>query len=116
MKILVCGGRDFADASALNEALDTIHREKNVTRLIHGAARGADALAAAWAASRGIPAHAFPADWVTQGKAAGFRRNEAMLHQGTPELVVAFPGGKGTAHMVNLAKAADVPVRNVFVE
>jgi len=54
MKILVCGGRDYANAPALNEALDAIHREKHVTRLIHGAARGADALAAAWAASRGI--------------------------------------------------------------
>jgi len=115
MNVLVCGGRDYADASALDEALDAIHREKNITRLIHGAARGADSLAAAWARSRGIPALAFPADWATRGKAAGFRRNEAMLREGRPELVVAFPGGKGTAHMVSLAKAAGVPVRQAIV-
>ncbi len=115
MKILVCGGRDYANASALNQALDAIQRENNVTRLIHGAARGADSLAAAWARSRGIPALAFPADWATHGKAAGFRRNEAMLREGRPELVVAFPGGKGTAHMVSLAKAVGVPVRQVIV-
>ncbi len=39
MNVLVCGGRDYADVRALNQALDAIHREKNITRLIHGAAR-----------------------------------------------------------------------------
>jgi YspA, cpYpsA-related SLOG family len=110
MKILVCGGRDYADASALNEALDATHREKTITRLIHGAARGADSLAAAWATNRDIPALAFPADWKKDGKAAGFVRNARMLREGRPELVVAFPGGKGTAHMVKLARAAGVSV------
>jgi hypothetical protein len=115
MRVLVCGGRDYANASALNEALDAFHREKNVTRLIHGAARGADALAAAWSLSRNIPTSAFPAYWSVHGKAAGFRRNEVMLRLGRPELVVAFPGGKGTAHMVGLAKAAELPVMQVLV-
>jgi hypothetical protein len=110
MHILICGGRDYADVRALNEALDAIHRKNNVTRLIHGAAHGADSLAAAWALSRGIPAIAFPADWNKDGKAAGFVRNARMLRDGRPELVVAFPGGKGTAHMVKLARAAGVAV------
>jgi YspA, cpYpsA-related SLOG family len=115
MKILVCGGRDYANASALNAELDAIHRERHVTRLIHGAARGADDLAAIWALSRDIPTSAFPAYWSVHGKSAGFRRNEVMLRLGRPELVVAFPGGKGTAHMVGLAKAAGVFVRQVIV-
>jgi hypothetical protein len=110
MNVLVCGGRDYADVRALNEALDAIHREKNITRLIHGAARGADLLAAAWAHSRGIPAIDFPADWNKDGRAAGFVRNAGMLRDGRPELVVAFPGGKGTAHMVKLSRAAGVAV------
>lgn len=113
MKVLVCGGRDYADARALAEVLDAIGRETPITRLIHGAARGADSLAAAWAKSRGIPASAFPADWKTDGRAAGFVRNARMLREGRPEVVVAFPGGKGTAHMVNLARAAGVPVREI---
>ena len=110
MKALVCGGRDYANSRALDEALDAIHHEQAITRLIHGAARGADSLAAAWARSRGIPAPAFPADWKKDGKAAGFVRNARMLRDGSPELVVAFPGGKGTAHMVTLARAAGVAV------
>ena len=110
MYILVCGGREYANVRALDEALDAIHREKNISRLIHGAARGADSLAAAWARSRGIPLLAFPAGWKKDGRAAGFVRNARMLRDGRPELVVAFPGGKGTAHMVNLAVAAGVAV------
>jgi hypothetical protein len=110
MNVLVCGGRDYADVRALNEALDAIHSEKNITRLIHGAARGADSLGATWARSMGIHALAFPADWSKDGKAAGFVRNARMLRDGCPDLVVAFPGGKGTAHMVKLARAAGVAV------
>ena len=113
MNVLVCGGRDYADARALNEALDALHRERVVTRLIHGAVRGADSLAAAWARSRGIPALAFPADWKKDGQAAGFVRNARMLRDGRPELIVAFSGGKGTAHMIRLAKATGVPVRQI---
>lgn len=113
MNVLVCGGRDYADARALAEVLDAFHGETPITRLIHGAARGADSLAAAWARSRGIPERAFPADWKKDGRAAGFVRNARMLREGRPELVVAFPGGKGTAHMVNLARAAGVPVRQI---
>jgi hypothetical protein len=113
MIVLVCDGRDYADARALDEALDALHRETPLTHLIHGAARGADSLAAAWAKGRGIPALAFPADWRKDGRAAGFVRNARMLREGRPGLVVAFPGGKGTAHMVNLARAAGIPVREI---
>jgi hypothetical protein len=35
-----------------------------------------------------------------------------MLHRGKPDLVVAFPGGKGTAGMVTIALSASVPVRD----
>jgi YspA, cpYpsA-related SLOG family len=113
MRILVCGGRDYADARALNEALDALHREKTMTRLIHGGARGADSLAAFWAITRGIPVLLFPADWRNHGKSAGFLRNARMLREGRPDLVAAFPGGKGTAHMVKLAREAGVPVLEI---
>jgi hypothetical protein len=115
MRVLVCGGRDYADARTLNEVLDALHRETPITRLIHGAARGADLLAAAWAFSRNVPAGAFRAEWSKHGKSAGFIRNARMLRDGRPELVVAFPGGKGTAHMVKLARDAGVAVRQIRI-
>ena len=63
MRVLVCGGREYNDASQLIHELDSLHREMPIAELIHGAARGADSLAAAWAHSRGVPDRPFPADW-----------------------------------------------------
>jgi hypothetical protein len=111
MRILVCGGRVYADAARLFAVLDAIRHDHAVSEVIHGAARGADSLGANWAKDRGIPERAYPADWSRYGKSAGYRRNELLLSDGKPDLVVAFPGGKGTAHMVGLANAAGIPVR-----
>jgi hypothetical protein len=36
-----------------------------------------------------------------------------MLAEGAPGLVVAFPGGKGTANMVRLSREAGVEVREI---
>lgn len=68
-------------------------------------------LARGWAAERTLPYMTFPANWDRFGKAAGPIRNKWMLEYGQPDLVVAFPGGKGTAHMVKIATEAGVAVR-----
>lgn len=109
MRLLVCGGRDYCNKAAVFEALDRAHAKRPVTVLIHGAARGADSLAEDWAVCRHIEVMAFPADWRL-GKGAGPLRNEMMLQNGKPDGVVAFPGGRGTAHMVGLALKAGLPV------
>lgn len=54
----------------------------------------------------------FPADWERNGRAAGPIRNRQML-DGKPDLVIAFPGGKGTADMVAEAKRRGIAVREV---
>lgn len=111
--VLACGGRGFNDAVMVGEVLDLIHDDTPITTLIHGAASGADSHAGAWAKSRGIAVKEFPADWSLNGKAAGPIRNHQMLIVGKPDLVVAFPGGRGTDDMVR--KARDVGVRVVEV-
>ena len=113
MKLLACGGRDYADEKGLYMVLDAWHRVSPVSLLIHGAARGADSLAAKWANDRGVATLPFPADWAAHGKRAGPRRNEKMLREGKPEMVIAFPGGRGTAHMVRIAREAGVKVMTV---
>lgn len=100
MKILVCGGRDFRDDVYVDEVLH--HYLDIVTMIIHGGARGADTLAGYWAGDHDIPCLRVPAKWQ-KGKAAGYIRNKQMLTYG-PDLVIAFPGGRGTANMVQLAK------------
>ncbi len=113
MRVLVCGGRDYSDWTTLKRELDLAVRLSPVSLVIHGGASGADTLAGRWAEQRGFQVCIFPADWRRHGKAAGPIRNAAMLEHGRPDLVVAFPGGSGTADMVRKARAAKVQVREV---
>lgn len=110
MRILVCGGRDYNEEKTVNFILDSL---KDVEVVIDGGAKGADTLASKWAIINGIPSVTYCADWTTHGKAAGFIRNKLMLDNGKPDLVIAFPGGKGTANMVELATKANIPVVSV---
>lgn len=109
MRVLVCGGRDYSDKDNLYSILDKIHEKYSISVIIQGCASGADWLAAEWAFDYGIDCEYYPADWDTFGKTAGLLRNQQMLNT-KPDLVVAFPGGKGTAHMINISKAAGVEV------
>jgi hypothetical protein len=111
--MLICGGRDFNGAHLVYLALDAAHGRRPISLLIHGAAPGADTLAGAWAASRGVPALSVPALWHAQGAKAGPLRNQAMLegvYGLVPEGVIAFPGARGTADMVKRATAAGLQV------
>ena len=108
MRVLVCGGRDFRNYGMVIRALDALPERPTV--IIHGCARGADTLGETWAIGRDIPTLRFPAHWDDHGPAAGPIRNKRMLDEGKPDLVIAFPGGKGTANMVSQARAAGVKV------
>ena len=110
MIVAVTGGRDFTDIERVRRALSAL--EPRPTLLIHGAALGADSLAAQVAAELGIPIEAHPADWETHKRAAGPIRNAEMVAR-RPDLLLAFPGGKGTANMTRQAIAAGIPVRQV---
>lgn len=107
MRVLVCGGRDFCDRAWLYSVLDTL---PNVTEIISGGATGADRYAIHWALEHRIPYKEYPANWQLHGRGAGVLRNQQMLNEARPDLVVAFPGGRGTADMVRRSKDAKVPV------
>uniref|UniRef100_A0A6M3LQJ5 YspA cpYpsA-related SLOG domain-containing protein n=1 Tax=viral metagenome TaxID=1070528 RepID=A0A6M3LQJ5_9ZZZZ len=110
MTIIVCGGRHFSNYSYLHGFLNCLNIIRPITRIRHGNASGADTYADEWARNLGIPREPCPAHWVRYGKAAGPIRNGDMLSMGDVDLVVAFPGGRGTADMVEQAKAAGVGV------
>lgn len=114
MKVLVCGGRNFNDAAKLYATLDRLHAQRPVTGLISGNGRGADLLGERWAMSKGILVSLYPANWDEQGRAAGPIRNAKMIQEGKPDLVVAFEGGRGTAHTVLLAKKCNIEVIEVM--
>ena len=109
MMLLVCGGRDYADAETVFSALDALHAKTPIECLIEGGAKGADALARAWAQQRGVRVQTFPADWKRHGRSAGPKRNQQMIEV-RPDMVMAFPGGRGTADMVRRARAVGVAV------
>ena len=59
-RLLVTGGRDYADAERMAAYLEAIHGSRGIALLIHGGSRGADALADAWARAHGVPVQALP--------------------------------------------------------
>lgn len=109
MRVIVCGGRDYNDTAKTRTVLLALY---GADTLVHGDARGADRTAAAIGESLGFNVERWPADWNAHGKAAGPIRNQQMLDAGA-DLVVAFPGGQGTADMVRRARAAGVTVLKV---
>lgn len=110
--VLVCGGRNYTNYEVLRQVLDDLHKRNQFTHLMHGDANGADRLAGRWADENGIQTVICPANWPKFDKAAGYIRNRAMADL-EPDLVVAFPGGRGTANMVALASARNILVNLV---
>jgi hypothetical protein len=91
-------------------ALDNLHASIPFELLIHGGAQGADDLADAWARERGIVRQMYRPNWKAHGRAAGPIRNQRMIDEGKPTIVVAFTGGAGTADMCRRAIAAGLVV------
>jgi len=139
MRVLVCGGRDYArldNISRSDPSWKTKEAEYYVVQgvltdlamkhskffnqhdnwlptdftIIAGGATGADKAASSWAAVNWTRYEEFKPDWKKYGSKAGPLRNQRMLDEGRPDLVIAFPGGKGTADMVARAEKAGVRV------
>ena len=115
-RVIVCGGRSFQNYDTLEKYLDMLHALHGFDVVIHGAAIGADLLAHNWALSHHVDIRQFRADWKTYKKAAGPIRNKQMLDEGRPDLVIAFPGGKGTSNMKMQANMAGVEVLDLSEE
>jgi len=116
MRILVCGGREYDDWFQFCGWMDAITKKaapKDIT-IIQGGAKGADFLARVWAKYVRINSEEYPANWKKHGKGAGPIRNQKMLDEGKPDVVIAFPGGTGTADMVERARKAKVKVIKVM--
>lgn len=132
---LVCGGRNFANIRRgpnnisdetrrqyrfVMDKLDEIlphHPDDEMQmpygKIISGGAAGVDTAAINFAVSNWLEFEEFRANWQKDGKRAGPIRNQRMLDEGKPDVVVAFPGGVGTADMVRRARKAGIPVIEV---
>lgn len=112
MRVLICGGLGYSSRDRVARQLDAVRVScpHDTMIVIQGGASGADALAREWCLAQCIPFINFPANWKRDGRAGGPIRNQRMLDQGKPDLVIAFPGGFGTADMVERATKAGVRV------
>jgi hypothetical protein len=116
MRVLVCGGRNYDERDLVWRTLDQYQENYGPLTIIQGGAPGADRWAREWA-QRQTPAQevtlvSVPADWEKWGTAAGPKRNQMMLDQ-KPDIVLAFPGGRGTADMIARTEQAGVEVVKV---
>lgn len=125
--MLVTGGRHYGEATGeytrLSDALWTIHQRTPILVLVHGYAKGADSCAREWAKYRQdggdlVATMGFRADWDTYGKRAGPMRNQRMVDwvvnmKHDAKLVLACPGGRGTADCVAKARAANLTVKTL---
>lgn len=115
MEAIICGGRDYTLTVGDAKWLDGLQAQHGITFVIEGGCRRkdyrgddlptADLGAKRWAWSRGIPVATVDANWSAHGKAAGPIRNGwmlALLHPG--DIVIALPGGRGTADMIEQAE------------
>ena len=71
-------------------------------------------MAKRWAKSLGIPVIEMEPNWGFYGQAGGPIRNEWMIKFTDPDLVIAFPGNKGTRNMVEQARSAGIEVRHAL--
>jgi len=125
--VLVTGARDWHAVLPIYSAMLVVVGVGRHT-LIHGDAEGADriaavcALALGWAIDQPVhvnpPFGGYAADWRTHGRPAGPIRNQRMLVEGKPDLVLAFHDdirkSRGTRDMVLRALRAGVTVRLFF--
>lgn len=125
--VLCTGGRAYADRDHVFAVLDALHAERAITLIVHGACgldektmrqvgyrermTGADRWADDWSLERGIPCNTHVARWLEFGPSAGPRRNRAMLKEDMPDVVIAFPGDRGTADCIRQARALGIEVR-----
>lgn len=108
MNFIVCGGRVGVDDKTVWTVLTGIALSLPIPRdavLWHGNALGTDRSAGMWAARVGLEVQPVAIDNALDGDMddAPKRRNARMKALASPQVVICFPGGPGTRHMMGLA-------------
>lgn len=113
-RVLVCGGRAYSNYDVVRYNIGLLVQAHGGNLIIcEGGANGADTLARKVADEIGVNCITYWANWRKYGKSAGPIRNRLMFEHFQPHLVMAFPGGRGTANMCSIAETANTKVFKV---
>lgn len=109
-RIAVTGGREYTGRRRTWQILDAALDRLGMSVLIVGACpTGLDRWALQWARDYDFPFELYAANWKQFGRYAGPERNGRMV-AAEPEILLAFPGGDGTADMMRQSAAAGVRI------
>jgi hypothetical protein len=109
-RVAFSGGLDVTDHRAIWDALDRVKAKHADMVLLHGGSpKGAEKIAACWADNRKCQQIVFKPDWMRHGKAAPFKRNDALL-EAMPIGLILFPGSGITDNLADKAKKLGVPL------
>jgi len=112
-RVWVAGGRNYKDARRLCQVLDRYREKHDVGIIITGAQTGTDTLAEQYAREHEIAYIGVPAQWSKYGKRAGPLRNERIAAFFAPAVLIAFPGGPGTASAIKIAREYEIQVYEI---
>jgi hypothetical protein len=113
MRVGVIGSRNFNDYTLLKDTLDNILSKKNISLIVSGGAKGADALSEVWATQNSIETLIFNPDW-SLGRGAAAIRNQKIVDNS--DLIVAFWDeiSKGTKMTIDMATLKNIKVLKVI--
>lgn len=109
MRLLICGGRHFDDATLVEGELSKLHSKTPISVMIHGGLPGIGFPAEAWARRNNVHVIRYPANF-SLGKNGDFTRDLFMLDDSRAEAILMFPGGRRTSEALLAARSKDILV------
>jgi len=115
MRVLITGSRDFSNQFLFSSKLNGFFNRAFPDEVLIACAKGADAMAEAWALENYVPVSHYPLKGG-RSRTERDRRNTAMIDLATH--LVAFPQGEGgdVADLIALAKSKKIPGRIVKLD
>ncbi|HHX59799.1 MAG TPA: DUF2493 domain-containing protein [Epulopiscium sp.] len=112
MKVLICGDRHWNNYSSILNIVQRLKKAYGNIKIVQGGCSGADIIAKKAAIECGLEYAEYPANWSKYGKRAGPLRNQQMLDEENPDMVIAFHPNinqsKGSRDMITRAKQVGI--------
>lgn len=120
VRVAVTGSQRFRDRDVIFRKLDEVRSRVGAhpMRVMHSGEGALDAEVQAWAQGAGVVCETWSADWDAHPKNAGYVRNEQLVGEGDPHLLIAFPDydAKTPRHLGEVARETHVTVEHVHVD